>query len=613
MKPLKASFPSSFLSLALAAGAFAQETPLVVSASTVNAPQVPRLIRFGGVIDGVQGGSHVIFTLYKDQKGGAPLWQEGQEVTFDDKGAYSIFLGGNHSAGIPADIFTSGEARWLGVQVDGKAEEKRILLVSVPYALKAGDAETIQGKPLSAFVLSGETTGVSDGLHYLDTTAGTSVSSKNVIATALTSTGTLNRVAKFDALGNVLNSSIFDNGKVGIGTTSPQRTLDVGKGGQITFGDTGYSSANSPGLFWYNSNSLYGIYKTAGTWVAPIYQQLAMNWPTGIVIDGGTKYGRSGVVLQPTGGHVGIGITAPTQALDVYGNIQTSQNLMLPATSITGGVIMLGGKVFMHAYADTDAFGSTFLGEDAGNFTMGGAYDEGSRNTGIGYYSLHAVTTGSYNTALGHASLDSDLMGSYNTAIGMYALSQVTNGGHNVALGDFAGQTVTTGAYNIHIGSGISGDTGDSNTIRIGYNSYQNRCFIGGIRSRTTGANDAIPVVIDSNGQLGTVSSSIRFKEDVQDMGAISGRLLDLRPVTFRYKGQSGGIHFGLIAEEVDQVLPELVIHNKEGEIETVAYHELPPMLLNELQKQRARIDALQRDVENMKVQMKELVSLLKR
>ena len=113
----------------------------------------------------------------------------------------------------------------------------------------------------------------------------------------------------------------------------------------------------------------------------------------------------------------------------------------------------------------------------------------------------------------------------------------------------------------------------------------------------TTSNADAIPVVIDSAGQLGTVSSSARFKEEISDMAEASSGLLKLRPVSFRYKGQAGDRkQFGLIAEEVEEVLPELVVCDSSGGPETVLYHEMPAMLLNELQKQQKRLESAGRD-----------------
>jgi hypothetical protein len=128
------------------------------SASASAVSGVPRLIRFSGVVKGPEMNASTVlgitFFLYKDQQGGAPLWMETQNVQPDANGRYSVQLGSTQTTGVPVDLFSSGEARWLGVQVQGKAEQPRVLLLSVPYALKAADAETLGGKPLSAFQLA---------------------------------------------------------------------------------------------------------------------------------------------------------------------------------------------------------------------------------------------------------------------------------------------------------------------------------------------------------------------------------------------------------------------------------------------------------------------------
>ena len=144
------------------------------------------------------------------------------------------------------------------------------------------------------------------------------------------------------------------------------------------------------------------------------------------------------------------------------------------------------------------------------------------------------------------------------------------------------------------------------------------KTFIGGIRNVQTGVGNAVAVVIDSNGQLGTVNSSRRFKENIQDMGDSSDRLMQLRPVTYQYKEAyadgSKPLDYGLIAEEVEEIYPDLVAKNPDGEIQTVQYHKLTPMLLNEVQKQaaenrkqsehikslEAKVEALQKALEKM-------------
>src|SRR5579864_6818164 len=131
------------------------------SADSTATPVVPRLVKFSGALrdeaghpkPGIAG---VTFALYKEQTGGSPLWLETQNATGDSKGNYTILLGSTKPEGLPSDLFTSNEAQWLGVQVEGQAEQPRILFVSVPYALKAADAETIGGLPPTAFVRAAE-------------------------------------------------------------------------------------------------------------------------------------------------------------------------------------------------------------------------------------------------------------------------------------------------------------------------------------------------------------------------------------------------------------------------------------------------------------------------
>src|ERR1700691_2046257 len=129
------------------------------AAGPATAAIVPPLVKFSGVVTDLNrkplsGTVGVTFALYKDQQGGAPLWLETQNVQVDKSGHYSVMLGSTTSTGLPAEIFAGGEARWLGIQPQGQAEQPRVLLLSVPYALKAGDAQTLGGLPSSAFVLA---------------------------------------------------------------------------------------------------------------------------------------------------------------------------------------------------------------------------------------------------------------------------------------------------------------------------------------------------------------------------------------------------------------------------------------------------------------------------
>jgi len=231
----------------------------------------------------------------------------------------------------------------------------------------------------------------------------------------------------------------------------------------------------------------------------------------------------------------------------------------------------------------------------------------GILNTANGIYALRENTDGINNTASGSGALSLNTTGSNNTAIGANALVNNVIGVDNVAIGNNSGQLIT-GSRNIAIANG--GIAGESNTIRIG-NANQSRTFVSGIRGAQTGLADAITVVIDSNGQLGTVSSSHRYKEEINDMGEASGRLLDLKPVTFRYKeGRENGdrpLEYGLIAEEVAEVFPDLVVFNSEGQPETVKYRLLSSLLLNELQKQHEQLNGQVAEINGLKDQLTEL------
>lgn len=269
--------------------------------------------------------------------------------------------------------------------------------------------------------------------------------------------------------------------------------------------------------------------------------------------------------------------------------------------------------------------GNTPLG-----FNALGSNPTGNANTAVGNIALSSNTSASQNTGVGAGALMSNMVGSYNTAVGTNTL-KLSTGAANTAVGAAALGNLVTGWDNTALGgsAGVNillsrnvdiqnnGEPSDEGVIRIGRSDWHVRTFLAGIYGVQTGG-PGTPVVIDANGQLGTISSSRRFKQDIRDLGADSADLRKLRPVAFRYKQpQSDGsrpLHYGLIAEEVAEVYPGLVAYDRDSkEPQTVLYQELPVMLLNELNKQRMETEKQRQTVEELRREVEKLKASLGR
>jgi uncharacterized coiled-coil protein SlyX len=212
----------------------------------------------------------------------------------------------------------------------------------------------------------------------------------------------------------------------------------------------------------------------------------------------------------------------------------------------------------------------------------------GGGNTASGISALLSNTTGATNTAVGFSALFSNTDGDNNTAIGANALFNNTNGSNNIALGASAGINRTTSNNNIDIGN--SGVAGESRAIRIGTRQTHRTTFIAGISGATVPAG--VAVIVDTNGHLGTSTSSARYKEKIQPMDKSSEAILALKPVTFRYRHEldpDGIPQFGLVAEDVEKVNPALVARDEQGKPYTVRYEAVNAMLLNEFLKEHMK------------------------
>jgi hypothetical protein len=237
----------------------------------------------------------------------------------------------------------------------------------------------------------------------------------------------------------------------------------------------------------------------------------------------------------------------------------------------------------------------------------------GFENTAVGSQALVSNTTGFFNTALGEGTLFTNTIGHQNTAVGWEALVNCTTGNNNTAIGSGALINIDTGSNNVAVGLGAgnglySGNGNiyinafpasgaESNTIRIG--TSQKTCVIQGIRGAT--AAGGIAVLVGATGILGTTTSSIKFKDNVEDMNNASEGIYKLRPVIFTYKEDEVQTpQYGLIAEEVDKTFPDLVAKDTNNEPYSVQYHVLPVLLLNEMKKQQVTINAQQSAIKNL-------------
>jgi len=260
------------------------------------------------------------------------------------------------------------------------------------------------------------------------------------------------------------------------------------------------------------------------------------------------------------------------------------------------------------------AVGSQALLNNTGSFNTAIGYEAllnniGLGNTANGYQALLSNTTGNNLTANGGLALSGNTSGINNTAMGVQALEFNTTGSDNIGVGFQAGFYITTGIHNIDIGN-VGGGRAESKTIRIGTSGVHTKTFIAGI-SRAT-VPTGVPVIVDDSGHLGVTTSSERFKEAITPMAQASESILSLKPVTFRYKHELDPDRipqFGLVAEDVEKVNPDLVARDDEGKPYSVRYDAVNAMLLNEFLKEHKAFVEEQRKVQEQQAIIAHLTS----
>jgi hypothetical protein len=542
--------------------------------------------------------------------GSEPAAGVGVPVT---NGLFTVPLGDTAIANmtpINAAIFAQPNLQlriWFNDGVNGWAALNPVQnLTPAPYAVNAQSASSLSG-PISAAQLTGVVSNVQLADSSVTVTAGTGLSGGGTIAlggsTILNSTGLVSISGDEDI------TAFTTNGDVTLGSTATASDVtnaivrrDAGgnfSAGTITLAGT-LSMVNALGNTAIGSGVL--VSNTTGTY------NTALGWATLSNNTTGYENTASGYLALANNTN-GFQNTA-NGAYALSDNLSGADNTASGWEALfdnTGGSNNAANGAFS-LFSNITGGCNTASGDSALYYNT-----TGNSNVASGFNALYENESGSLNLAEGVSALYYNTMGNNNTALGAFALSVTTSGNNNIAIGYSAGTNVHSGNNNIEIGS--PGVAADNDAIRIGTPGLQSTAFIAGIAGTTVPGGGA-PVYINSFGQLGTVNSSERFKQDIQSMGDSSDLLLGLRPVTFRYKSDldpTGTLQFGLVAEEVNRVDPDLVLRDTQNQIYTVRYDAVNAMLLNEFQKQHRKVEEQQAEIQELKEKAARVDSLEKR
>jgi hypothetical protein len=461
---------------------------------------VPRLIKFTGAVKDLTGkvptgAVGLTFSLYELPEGGSPLWVETQSLTLDSLGHYTALLGANSPEGLPLNLFTSSKALWLGVQpqLPGQAEQPRVLLVAVPYALKSSDADTLGGLPASAYMLSANANTAPGSSVTPLITLPSPILGAPPTSAPITGLGTANYAAMFTGPHTIGNSAIYNSlrGFVGIGTTLPAATLDVNGTGIFTGALSGTTAMFS------------GALMAAGMALPDTTSS-----GVGVLTLGGVSF------LHDCCGGSSNGDTflgAGAGNFTTTGQANTASGYQALFSNTTGPYNTASG--FQALFSNTT----------------------GRLNTASGYHALYSNTTGIDNTASGLSALNSNTTGEANTASGYDALFLNATGFYNTAVGYQAGVNSaftlpTAGSNSTFVGANATATVDNlTNATAIGYNAQvgeSNALVLGGTGTNAinVGIGTATPqYTLDVNG-TGNFTGAVTFAQPVSlATGAFSG------------------------------------------------------------------------------------------
>jgi hypothetical protein len=476
---------------------FAQETspkPTAVVPSMVNFPGT-LADSVGKPMTGVVG---VTFLLYREPQGGAPLWMETQNVRPDKSGHYSVMLGSTTSQGLPADLFVSGEARWLGVKISGQPEQPRVLLLSVPYAMKAADAETLGGLPLSAFVLATPTAGGQPAANLANgsTAASAQATPPPASSTVTTTGGTVNAIPLFTTATNIQNSILTQTGatavNIGGKLNLPAQGVATATGGKFSRPEAFVASA-------FNSTSNAAVAQTFQLQVEPAGNNTAA--PSGTL---NLLYGSGASALNETGLKInskGLITFATGQTFPGGGGKGT-------ITAVVPGVGLIGGGTTGSVTLSLDGTKVPELGSNntfSGTEHFTGNAGIGAAPSGNGYTPLSVGGATSFGTWLSLA----------NTSAGGHTWNIISAGSGNAEGAGNIGITDLTGKSTIWL-------EGNTNTANLTATGTVGAAAL--VVSSTAGA-----AIIDADGfgkNAGGPTPGLRFGGGSSGEGIASNRVI---------------------------------------------------------------------------------------
>jgi len=698
-----------------AASSFAQDPSPSSSSSHSQSSSpsisVPRLINLNGVFrpaDGqpVAGAETVTFAVYTDETGGTPIWQETQQVQPDASGRYTVLLGATQTDGVPLEVFASGEARWLGMiwtRGDG-SQNKRSRLTFVPYAVHATDADTLGGKPASAYAL----TSVSDGTAAKTGTSSDPVNAHTVLA------GTPGHLAVYAANGvDIMNATTVESGgRLGVGTPAPLDYVHA-QFTDNTGGFTGFAVQNLSGgaaaysgtLFYDNLGNLGQFQGFNNSTHEYRINNVAKNGPN---FNGSINFMTGGTsrFFVSTGGNIGIGTTAPAFQVEATNALSTNATSIIASTSygpVAGGSIFVGRKFRGTSGAPTAVLNNDQLvvlqgrgmGATGLGVTGGGAiairttenWTDTAQGTAMGFYTTPNGTAAQVNQ------MTLDPFGQLGIGVvgPSSALEVARNGGGQIKMTTYGGppEMILRKARGTQLAPTpvLNGsDLGDFAMSGYGATGFGDpRAGIGAVATEdwsdtAQGAalflaatpngtvNTSIYIAIQPDGKVGidapvdingnpspaldplevfgdvrvgtgttgcvkdadatviagTCSSDLRLKKNITPFGPTLQALSTLRPVHYDWRADEfPDRHFGtkrtygLIAQDVEQVLPELVTTDNEG-YKAVNYSELPLLTIQAMKELKSENDVLKQqvaqdssDIASLKQRMAELERVL--